>query len=94
MLVIPSVIFSNILAENEGQLITLLVGIAAAWTGMLIFFGMMVTHDYSLLKNVTTTLGTIVAMAFIIFVAVLFTSLVARMVSFISSIIVELTYRT
>lgn len=94
MLVIPSVIFSNILAKNEGQLITLLVGIAAAWTGMLIFFGMMVTHDYSLLKNVTTTLGTIVAMAFIIFVAVLFTSLVARMVSFISSIIVELTYRT
>ncbi len=94
MLVIPSVILSNILAENEGQMITLLVGIAFAWAGMLIFFGMMVTHDYSLLKNVTTTLGTIVAMAFIIFVAVLFTSLVAKMVSFISSIIVELTYRT
>ena len=94
MLVIPSVILSNILAKNEGQMITLLVGIAFAWAGMLIFFGMMVTHDYSLLKNVTTTLGTIVAMAFIIFVAVLFTSLVAKMVSFISSIIVELTYRT
>ena len=94
MLVVPSVIFSNILAENEGQLVTLLVGIAFAWAGMLIFFGMMVTHDYSLLKNVTTTLGTIVAMAFIIFVAVLFTSLVARMISFVSSIIVELTYRS
>ncbi len=94
MLVIPSVILSNILAENEGQMITLLVGLAFVWAGMLIFFGMMVTHDYSLLKNVTTTLGTIVAMAFIIFVAVLFTSLVARMVSFISSIVVELTYRT
>ncbi len=94
MLVIPSVIFSNILALNEGQLITLLVAIAFGWAGMLIFFGMMVTHDYSLLKNVTTTLGTIVAMAFIIFVAVLFTSLVARMVSFISSIVVELTYRS
>ncbi len=94
MLVIPSVILSNILAENEGQMVTLLVGIAFGWAGMLIFFGMMVTHDYSLLKNVTTTLGTIVAMAFIIFVAVLFTSLVARMVSFISSIVVELTYRT
>ncbi len=94
MLIVPSVIFSNILAENEGQLITLLVGIAFVWAGMLIFFGMMVTHDYSLLKNITTTLGTIVAMAFIIFVAVLFTSLVARMVSFVSSIIVELTYRS
>lgn len=94
MLVVPSVIFSNILALNEGQLITLLVALAFGWAAMLIFFGMMVTHDYSLLKNVTTTLGTIVAMAFIIFVAVLFTSLVARMVSFISSIVVELTYRS
>ncbi len=94
LLVVPSVIFSNILAANEGQLVTLLVGIAFGWAAMLIFFGMMVTHDYSLLKNVTTTLGTIVAMAFIIFVAVLFTSLVARMVSFISSIFVELTYRS
>ncbi len=93
MLVFPSVIFSNILAENEGQLITLLVGIAFAWAGLLIFFGMMVTHDYSLGKNMITSLGTIVGMAFIIFVAVLFSSLVARMVSFVSSIIVELTYR-
>ena len=94
LLVIPSVLFSNILAQNEGQLITLLVGLAFVWAGMLIFFGMMVTHDYSLIKNLTTTLGTIVAMAFIIFVAVLFSSLVGQMVSFISSIIVELSYRT
>ena len=93
MLVLPSVIFSNILAENEGQLITLLVGIAFAWAGLLIFFGMMVTHDYSLGKNILTSVGTIVGMAFIIFVAVLFSSLVARMVSFVSSIVVELTYR-
>ena len=93
MLLVPSVIFSNILAENEGQLISLLVGIAFVWAGMLIFFGMMVTHDYSLFKNLITTIGTIVAMAFIIFVAVLFSSLVARMVSFVSSIVVELTYR-
>ncbi len=93
MLVVPSVILSNILAQNEGQLISLLVGIAFAWAGMLIFFGMMVTHDYSLVKNFVTTLGTIVAMAFIIFVAILFSSLVSQMVSFVSSIVVELSYR-
>ena len=93
MLVIPSVILSNMLAQNEGQLITLLVSMAFFWMGLLIFFGMMVTHDYSLLKNVTTSLGTIVGMAFVIFVSVLFSTLVAQMVSFISSIIVELTYR-
>ena len=93
LLIIPSVMLSNILAVNEGQLVSLLVGIAFVWTGMLLFFGMMVTHDYSLGKNFITTIGTIVAMAFIIFVAVLFSSLVARMVSFVSSIFVELSYR-
>ena len=93
MLVIPSVILSNMLAQNEGQLITLLVSMAFFWMGLLIFFGMMVTHDYSLLKNVTTSLGTIIGMGFIIFVSILFPTLVAQIVSFISSIIVDLTYR-
>ncbi len=93
LLIIPSVLFSNILAANEGQLITLLVSIAFIWMGGLVFFGMMVTHDYSLAKNILTSLGTIVGMAFIMFVGVLFGSLMAKIVSFISSIVIEVSYR-
>jgi len=55
--------------------------------------GMMVTHDYSLGKNFITSLGTIVAMAFIMFIAILFTTLVGNIVSFITNIIVEIDYR-
>ena len=93
LLVIPSTLITNFLAKNEGQLSTLLVSLAFVWMGLLIFFGMMVTHDYSLSKNVLTSLGTIVGMAFIMFVGVLFSSLVAKIVSFISNIVIEITYR-
>lgn len=54
---------------------------------------MMVTHDYTIGKNFITTIGTIVAMAFIMFVAILFTTLVGKIVSFITNIFVEINYR-
>ena len=44
-------------------------------------------------KNFITILGTIVAMAIIIFVIVLFSSLVAKMVGFVFSIISEIAGR-
>ena len=54
---------------------------------------MMVTHGYTVPKNLVTTLGTIVGMAFIMFLAILFTSLVMDMVSFVRNIVTEVTYR-
>ena len=44
-------------------------------------------------KNVITCLGTIVAMVFIMFVAVLFTTLVGKIVSLITNIVTEIQYR-
>ena len=93
LLTIPSVILSNVLSKDEGQIITLLTSIAFIWMGILLFFGMMVTHDYSMIKNIITSLGTIVGMAFIMFLAILFSSLMAKIVSFVSSIIIEINYR-
>ena len=69
------------------------MGVAFFWVGFLLFFGMMVIHDYTLFKNVLTVIASIVGMAFIMFIAVLFSSLLGKIVSFISSIIIELSYR-
>ena len=60
---------------------------------MLVFIGMMVTHDYSMGKNIITTAGTIVGVVFIMFIACLFSTLLTKIVSFVSNIIVELRYR-
>ncbi len=93
LLMIPSVILSNVLAKSESQVIDLLVDVAFIWMFVLVFLGMMITHDYSMLKNVATTVGTIVGMAFIMFLAILFSSLMAKIVGFVSGIIVEINYR-
>ncbi len=93
LLIVPSVLLSNVLTKNEGQIITLLSTFAFIWMGCLIFVGMMVTHDYSMFKNIVTSLGTVVGAVFIMFLAVLFSTLVSKMVGFVSSIIVEINFR-
>jgi hypothetical protein len=60
---------------------------------MLIFFGMMVTHDYPMGKNILTTAGTILGMIVIMFVALLFSTLLGKLVSFVTNIITELQFR-
>ena len=93
-LVILSTILTNILTGTEGSMINLLVTFGYIWVGLLIFFGTLVTQDYSLGKNVITILGTIVAMLVIMFVAILFSSLVVKMVFFVISIFKEIGYRS
>jgi hypothetical protein len=91
--VIASTLLTHIATLSEGGMINLLITIAWTWVGGLIFFGMMITHDYSLAKNVITSIGTIVGMAFIMFVGILFSTLVAKIIGFISSIVTEISYR-
>ncbi len=93
LLILPATIASNFLAENEGGIITLLSSMAYIWMGLLLFIAMMVTHDYSVVKNVLTCLSTIVGMAFLMFLGILFSTLMAKIVSFITNIISEISYR-
>ncbi len=93
ILIVPSVLYSNVALANEATVVNLLVTFAFVWAGLLIFFGMMVTHDYTFGKNVLTCIGTILGMAIIMFIGVLFSALLAKIVSFISSIVTEVTFR-
>ena len=74
-------------------MVTLVTSIGFVWVAILLFFGTLVTHDYSLGKNVITILGTIVAMAIIMFIAILFSSLVIKMVQFVISLVSEIANR-
>ena len=91
--VIISTILTNVMTSSEGSMVNLIVSIGWVWVIFLLFFGTMVTHDYSMGKNFITILGTIVAMAIIIFVIVLFSALVVKMISFVLAIITEIANR-
>lgn len=91
--IIPQTLLSHVLSLSEGKVLTLIVGVMWVWVGMLIFFGSQVTHDYSFIKNILTSAGTIVGMAFIMFVALLFTNLIQKIVGFVANVVTELSYR-
>ncbi|MBP5208831.1 MAG: YIP1 family protein [Clostridia bacterium] len=91
--IVPATLFSHILSLSEGKVISLITGVMWVWVGMLVFFGSQVTHDYSFIKNIFTTIGTIVGMAFIMFVALLFTNLIQKIVGFVANIVTEISYR-
>ena len=93
LLVILSTILTNVFTVSEGQMITLLVTIGWVWAAILLFFGTLVTHDYTINKNILTVLGTIVAMGVIMFVAILFSSLLIKMITFVVAIITEIANR-
>ena len=93
MLVLPTVMVSNFVTVSEQGILTMIETIAWGWTALLWFFGMMVIHDYGLFKNIIITVATVIFMMFVMFVAVLFTSLLSRVFTFIYNIYAELSYR-
>ena len=88
-----STLATHIITREEVILLQMLGSVMFVWVGALIFFGVMVVHDYSLGKNVVTMLGSVVGIAFIMFVTVLFSTLLIRMVQFVNAIYVEVSYR-
>ncbi len=93
LLIIPATIATNFTIIDEMSIVNLISTVAFFWAGMLLFFGTMVIHDYGIFKNVITIVGTIVGMAFIMFIAILFTSLIQKIFTFGYSIYVELSLR-
>ena len=93
LLIIPATLASNIVTNSELGIISMISTVAFIWLGLLIFFGTQVTHDYTMSKNVITVLGTAVGMIFIIFLVLLFSTLIGKMVSLVTNIVTELRFR-
>lgn len=94
ILVIPGTILSNFVTANESSIITMLTTIAFIWMVLLLFLGTMVTHDYSIGKNVLIIVFTIVGIICIMFLAVLFVTLLGKLVSLVTNIATEIQFRS
>ncbi|MDD6265435.1 MAG: YIP1 family protein [Clostridia bacterium] len=93
LFVIPATLLTHVFSLNEAGIVSLLTTLAWIWVGILVFFGLMITHGYSLFKNFVTVIATIVGIAVIMFIGLLFTGLIQKIVGFISSIVTELSFR-
>lgn len=93
LLVPVSTLLTHAVTESEKGFVSLLIGVCYVWLALLLFFGTMITHDYSMTKNIGTTLGTILGMLVIMFLCALFSNLLIKMLSFISNLISEIQFR-
>lgn len=94
VLSIPLLILSHVLTLEEAMFYTVLNTVCWIWMLGLFFFGMMVTHNYSLGKGIVTAILSIVGILIIIFLLLLVVSIVQGMYDYFYGIVKELAFRT
>lgn len=91
---LPVALLSNLMTYTEEVYINAAVSIAWIWFFALLFMGIMTIHQYMPGKMLLTALITVIAMAAIIFIGVLFFNLFTQIIGFVFSIYKEISLRT
>jgi hypothetical protein len=87
------IILSQVLTFDEAAVYRLLSGLSIGWTALLIIAGMMMVHDYSLAKTFLSSFLTIIGMGIIVFIFVIFFSLVSDSIAYFVSLYKEILFR-
>jgi hypothetical protein len=87
------IILSRFITFEEGAVYWTLAGLALLWTAVLMLAAMMMVHDYSLTKTVLSSLLTIVGMGVMVFIFVIFFSLVSDAAAYFVSLYKEILFR-
>ena len=90
---LPLTVVSNVMTLQEGTFCYLLMGMSLIWVVVLFFVGTMVIHDYSFAKTAATLLMTVVGIGFVLYLGLLFVTLMNEVVRFVTSVYFELSYR-
>lgn len=93
VIVIPLTIISRGMCGDEAQYYYFAYGLALAWVGLLIFLGTMITHQYELLKTVLTCVLILLGICIILFIALLFYSLIQEVWAVFVNSYKELSFR-
>ncbi len=90
---IPLMIFSNFITTEEAQFYSVVGMIALIWVAFIGILGMSQVHEYSFGKNIIFLVATVFAMLVMIFLLMLFFSMITQGVAYFVSIAKELLYR-
>lgn len=89
----PLIIFSNFVTVDEKEFYTVLSGVSLVWALGLIFLAMGQIHEYSLGKNVLFTIASLFGMLVIVFILLLFFSMISQGVAYFISLGKEMMFR-
>jgi hypothetical protein len=88
-----TVFISNFVITEEVIILKSLQGIGVVWFTFILLAGLCIIHEYSFAVNIKTLLATLVAAFIIVFLGILFFSLLERMYYFITSVAQEMVRR-
>jgi hypothetical protein len=89
----PLVLISHLLTIEEASYYYIFSNFATIWCVLLILCAMMMVHDYSLGKAVLSSILTIIGMMIIIFLIVMFFSLITQSFGYFISLYKEIAFR-
>lgn len=90
---LPLIPLSHIMTNDEKTYYTIFSNIAIIWCVLLFLCAMMMIHDYSLTKAVFSSLLAIVGMMIIIFLIMLFLSMITQSFGYFISLYKEVAFR-
>lgn len=90
---IPMLLLSNVMILEETAFYSVLDVLSIVWTVLLILIGIMTVHQFTMPKTIATIAVAIVGMVIILFLILLFVSIIQQMVSFIDLLKTEMSMR-
>lgn len=93
LLQFPLIIVSNVVTVEEGEFYTVLSALSLVWAALLIIAAMMQIHEYSLSKTILFTVASIFAMLVMVFILLLFFSMISQGISYFISLGREILFR-
>lgn len=87
------IILSNFVIKEEIMIVDVIAGIGIVWFLFMIVAGLCTIHEYSFGKNIISVLLSFVAAAIIIFLGVLFFTLMEQMITFVVDVVQEFIRR-
>ncbi len=86
-------VISHVMTLNELMYLQIIDGVGYGWTLLMLLLGIQEIHEYSLGKMVSTLFLTVIGAAIMVFIALLFFSLLQELGSFVYSIYREFSLR-
>lgn len=90
---LPMVLVSNMLTFEEGSFYSVLLGFSVIWCVFLVFVGLMEVHDYGPGKTLVFLIVTVVGACVILFLILVFFSLLSDAIGYFVSLYREIVYR-
>lgn len=90
---LPLMIFSNFVTVDEAEFYSVLSVLSLVWCALLFITAMGQIHEYSMGKNILFMVATLLAMLIIVFILMLFFSMILQGVAYFISLGKELLFR-